>query len=87
MRKKKSVTLGQKVSFIDKEDSKVVEGVVDAITVSVTCLNGNTYAKNIGALFNNEETAKVELRARLNKEINQNKALLRVLQYQLDNVK
>ena len=86
MNQKRSVVLGQTVSFIDFSTSEVVEGKVDGIDVTVTSANGNTYCKSISSLFNNIETANVKLRRDLQKQIQEHEKSLAELRKQFDKV-
>lgn len=86
MSQKRSVVLGQMVSFIDFSTSEVVEGKVDEIDVTVRGSDGTTYCKSIGSLFNNTETAKVKLRRDLQKQIQEQEKSLSELRKQLGKV-
>lgn len=86
MNQKRSVVLGQTVSFIDFINLEVVEGKVNGIDITVTSANGKTYCKSISSLFNNIETAKVKLRRDLQKQIQEHEKSLAELHKQFDKV-
>jgi len=86
MSQKRSVVLGQTVSFIDFSTSEVVEGKVDGIDVIVTGADGSAYCKSIVSLFDNAETAKVKLRRDLQKQIQEHEKSLAELRKRFDKV-